>query len=169
MIVREFFSNRPGLNWALTFMAGFFVLFFIAFFILDGQKTRVQLADVAYDTNTNFVRGKITEIGDSQKFAVIVYIRQDDGAKEHFAKPNDTEAMHPIEMDGSFEVRAYAYDTVIGGNDKRAQYYSVLLVPADLDYKELKDRAIEQGASVWDLAKGSALDAIWNARTRNQE
>jgi hypothetical protein len=169
VIVKEFFNNKPGLNWALIFMTVFFVLFFIAFFLLDGQKPRVLLIDVIYDTNTNCVKGKITEIGDSRKFAVIVYIRQDDGAEEYFAKPNDTEAIHPIEMDGSFEVWAYAYDTVIRGNDKRAQYYSVLLVPADLDYKELKNGAIEKGVSVWDLAKNLALDAIWNARTRNQE
>ena len=119
------------------------------------------LDNVAYDPNTHHVTGKVVRAIKPSNYGVIVYIRQSDSTQELYPKPDEYKEVQPVQPDGSFDVQVYSSsDARIAENDKNAQYYYVLLVPANLNYQDLKDKAINKQTHPWDYAISKAKNVV---------
>jgi len=169
--LENFFRERPGLIWALGFQIVFSVVFTMMFFYFDGrapyEEKRVRLEDVVYNPATHYVTGRVVNANDPGKYGVIVYIRPNDSSGVFFPKPFENQAVQPVAAhNGMFSVQAYSINEP---GDKTAQYFCVLLVPADLKYELLIREAGGQSKNVWDVAREKAIDEKWNELTNNQE
>jgi hypothetical protein len=133
------------------------------------QAPAPYLVDFAYNTENHIVTGRVDGSDSYEAYGIILYIRQNDQTYEFNLKPDDNRAVNAVGSDGRFRVRAYSSDEAVGTADKKAQYYSVLLVQADLNYEELKKTAIREGEKIWDMAKAAAIDSVWEALTYNPQ
>ena len=138
-----------------------FIVFFGIFIYPFINPPPPHFESVVYNTATHHVTGQVVGTKKPSKLGVIVYIRQNDSTQELYPKPDENKEVQPVRPDGSFNVQVYSSsDARIAENDKKAQYYYVLLVPANLNYQDLKNEAIDKRINPWDYAISKAKDVV---------
>ena len=161
----KYIKDRPGLLDSVVFLFIFTVIHYYGpaiCRILWLGPPGVHLKNVVYNTKTSYVTGNIAGTKNPDQYGVIVSIAPN-ANKEYSPRPSEDKAVQPVaKEDGSFRVQAYNANEP---RDRLAQFYCVLIVPSDFDYRAL---AADPKKAVWDLAREEA-SYVWCDKPTNNK
>lgn len=170
--MRNYFKERPGLPESLIFMTLFAFSFFIALnwsglqLLINPPVKRVHLENVAYESSSSIITGYVADAAEPDKYGIIAYIKPASGL-EYFPKPSEKLAVTRVSPDGGyFEIKAYTPGKD-EANDKAAEYFCLLVVPAEFDYGAITAEAAARNTDAWELTRLQATYELWDQPTGN--